>query len=322
MTPRYMKPTEAATRKSVSSRSESADLREKYPNWYENQENNSESGRTSDNQNSTDYDYKEINYYDRTHSPERSTRSPSGNNEGRRYDRKSSLDRKQRSPSRKKYDYNDDRKSSPNNDYSPERNQRSPLRNKYDYNDADSSPERKRRSPSGKKYNYINYKKYNYNDGKSSPTPERKQRSPSRNRYNYNDRRTSPDDYHRKSSPERNHRSPDDYRVRRGSTDSYQTVKIRRSDLDEIRNRYSLKFKDREESQKEEEETNKSNIYKYSSNMRRGKARSISAESSVQSRDNYGRPRSQSGGRRRTKENKEKREESQVDLSSHFKNLI
>ena len=58
-TPRYMMPTEAATRKSVSSRSDSPDPREKYPHdWYESQENNSESDRIPDNNNRTDYSYK------------------------------------------------------------------------------------------------------------------------------------------------------------------------------------------------------------------------------------------------------------------------
>ena len=108
--------------------------------------------------------------------------------------------------------------------------------------------------------------------------------------------------------------------LRRGSADSFQTVKIRRSDLDEIRNRYSLRFKDKEGAQKKEEEEeeekvedNKSNISKYSkysSNMRRKeKARSSSAGSSVQSRGNY---TSQSKARWRQKERAEeqsKREE-------------
>ena len=44
-TPRYMMPTEAARRKSIPSRSEPGDLREKYPHWSENQENDSEPER-------------------------------------------------------------------------------------------------------------------------------------------------------------------------------------------------------------------------------------------------------------------------------------
>ena len=78
--------------------------------------------------------------------------------------------------------------------------------------------------------------------------------------------------------------------------------------MDEIRNRYSLKFKDKEGTPEEEEKVDKSNIYKYSSNMRKDKARS----SSVPSRDSYGRASTQSAEKRRPKDPKSKRDEGKV----------
>ena len=128
-TPRYMMPTEAVRRKSVPSRSESAEPREKYPDWYENQENESEPGRLEKSPyNSSGYNYNRKSsprkdYYRTTSRPqstERNPRSPSGKNYGRNYDRKSS-------PNDHYY-----RRTYPTQ--SPEKS------NKYDYNDRNSTP--------------------------------------------------------------------------------------------------------------------------------------------------------------------------------------
>lgn len=79
----------------------------------------------------------------------------------------------------------------------------------------------------------------------------------------YSDRRNS-DKFEENSEPPRREY---DY-GRRSSTESFQTVKIRKSDLDEIRRRYDLKYKNRESAKLAADSDERSNIYKYSSNMR------------------------------------------------------
>ena len=280
-----MKPTEASSsRQSVSPRPESGDQRNSPP-W---QQEETKSPEREDR-------FTERMEYDR--------RSPE---EGYGRNRTPSPDRsyQQRSPEQGYYR----RKSSGEKNNSAER----------DYSRRRSpTPERYRRSAIGKYSQYGRRSSVGEEYSRQrSPSPERSERSPSP-KYSEERQRNTEEENYRRTSPGRNPRSPsgkkDDY-ARRDSTGSYQTVKIKRSDLQEIRSKYSLRYKEKEPIQEAEEE-DKSKIYKYSSNMRNEKprspekVRSSSAGSSVHVRDSYGRSSTQSGGQARSRGRRSRREE-------------
>ena len=129
-----------------------------------------------------------------------------------------------------------------------DRDRRSPNRDRR-------SPDRDRRSP----------------ERNLRSSPDQYRRSPERNSSEYY-RRKSPErvptvDYSR--LPERREETPKKEERRYGrssSAESFQTVKIKKSDLNEIRRRYELKFKQKEDSNVIE--SAKSQAYRYSSNLR------------------------------------------------------
>ena len=211
---------------------------------------------------------------------------------------------KDSSPAGDENDFNrfSERIDNERNSPSPERNSMSPSR-KFS-NNRQFSPEEtyaraspsSERNPSGK-YSYFNREESpeEENARQTPPSPSRGQIPSSWNNYNFE---------------------------RRDSTGSYQTVKIRRSDLEEIRARYSLRYKDREPiPEKVEEAEEKSNIYKYSSNMRNErpksaeKPRSSSAGSSIIVRDSYGRSSTPTADKSRSRGRKSKREEWKVEYN-------
>ena len=111
-------------------------------------------------------------------------------------------------------------------------------------------------------------------------SPER--RSPDRRSPDINQRRD--DRFQRPESEQKSY----DY-GRRSSTESFQTVKIKRSDLEEIRRKYDLRFKDRNQNTMSEDNRmdsstrqsdSRDNFYKYSSNMRNSSGQSRATRSS------------------------------------------
>ena len=246
--PRYMKPTEAYSRK--VSRSESPERMDREPTWQQDQHVGDQ----------------------RDDSRLRSPSPPPGRYGDRRSpdkygDRVKSPDR-QSSPDRKY----PDRESSPGRRYSDGRSSPATTAQQYRDNEYDENRNSvKYRSNSAGKY------------GRWSLQGIQRQASPDRyDRDNYSRRRNSADGYnrhsaekygrrstpegHRRNSPERydrnspeKRRTPDQEKpvdtgdsresdskdsYRRNSTDSYQTVKIKRRDLEEIRRRYDLRYKE------------------------------------------------------------------------------
>ena len=231
-----MRTTEAYEKR--TSRSKSPDLREKYPHWYD------------DNDNQRDDHQDERNDSDRRRSPDRDNRGlgfPSS------YRRKSTDDDRE-SPNNYRGDSGENYQR-----YDGDRGRRSPEHQRYSYsNDRRNSPE-ERRSPEDRNRRSAGYRGRRSSYGRHSPEDRR----------SGDDRRQeTPDRY---SNSGRGRRSPEQthYKGRSSSADSFQTVKIKKSDLDEIRRKYDLRFKNKEgESSNNAVESAKSKAYQYSSNMR------------------------------------------------------
>ena len=238
--PRYMKPTEAYSRRASTTRPKSPEhwaddpeLRKKYPHWYKDQDNNNE----SDNRTSPD------SYGERRFSPD-DRRSPERNDSGR-------------------YDTN-----SPTKRRSPESGSPTKYKSKYS----------SRFSPS----------RY----GRQSPEPYDRYEDERRDQYNeeqdrVGDLRSSDDD---KKTYEYG---------RSSSAESFQTVRIKKSDLDEIKRRYELQFKEKpsiqsSKARKVEEDDDKANIYKYSSHMRNTSNSDSQSSSADRKSADYRQPRSRS----------------------------
>ena len=241
--PHYMQTTEAYSRR--TNRSDSPDLREKYPQRYEDREEVRDRSSPDYPRKTSPEDYIRRSSGERrtpdknerrspeTRSPEKSVDRYRGGTSDE-YGRRSSFG--QRSPE----------KRSPEKRYqerrSPER--RSPERR---YQERRSS---ERRSP-------------------DRGVPDRK--SPGRRSPDLYERRD--DRYGRLESEKKS----SDY-GRRSSNESFQTVKIKKSDLDEIRRKYELRFKEKNQNEilednrrdtghREIDSRDNSNIYKYSSNL-------------------------------------------------------
>ena len=264
-----MQTTEAYSRR--TNRSDSPDLREKYPQWYEDREEVRDRSSPDNHRRTSLEDYirrssgerRTPDKYERR-SPEKSSDRYQGGTPDK-YGRRNSFGQRypeKRSPERR---YQERR--------SPER--RTPERR---------SPERRsseRRSPD-----------------RGSPErgfPDRRSRGRSSSESRYQERR-SPDLYERRDDdrygrPESEKKSSE--YGRRSSTESFQTVKIKKSDLDDIRRKYELRFKEKNQNtisednrmdsgHREIESRDNSNIYKYSANMTNStdSGRSISTRSS------------------------------------------
>lgn len=261
--PGYMRTTEAYSKR--SSRSKSPDLRQKYPHWYEddrdNERNDSARGRSPD----------QGDRYGRQESPKKygmgfpSRRRNSEPREQYSRDRFSPGAKERFSPRRKSADRESIYNQSLDRDRrSPERNQKS--RGRF-------SPDQYKRSPERNGSDYY------------------RRRSPERVP-------TGKDDYSRRS-PERREESPKKEERKYGrssSAESFQTVKIKKSDLNEIRRKYELKLK------QNVIESAKSQAYRYSSNMRNSSEPSSSdGKQSKPSTSSFSRSKSESRDKVRKK---------------------
>ena len=224
-----MKPTEAYSRRtsrsnSIHNESDSAELRKRYPHWYQENDRDDRERRDSDDRKSPEYRRKspspERDYSDRRESS-RDRQSPE-------YGRKSHYphrDYREKSPSPER-DYRERRESFERK--SPEYRRKSSSQER-DYRDRRDSGDRKspdlrRRSPSPVR----DYKERRDSGDRKSPEYRRKSQSPERDEFRSDERKESAKKF--------------DY-GRRSSTESFQTIKIRKSDLDEIRRKYTTKNK-------------------------------------------------------------------------------
>ena len=218
--------------------------------------------------------------YDRmpeTHDQDRNSFDNNGKRSPeRRYSERRSPDRRspeRRSPERWSPERRSPERRSPERG-SPERwslERRSPERRSPERRSPERrSPERRspeRRSP-----------ERGSPDRRSPEKRSPKRRSPERR----SPERRSPErrsaDTHRRRQDDRYGRPESEKKIsdygRRSSTESFQTVKIKKSDLDEIRRKYDLRFKEKNQNtisedtgNRQSESRDNSNIYKYSSNM-------------------------------------------------------
>ena len=266
--PHYMQTTEAHSRR--SNRSDSPDLREKYPKRYEDREEVKDRSSPDYPRKTSPEDYirrssgerRTPDKYERrspeTRSPEKSVDRYRGGTSDK-YGRRNSFGR--RSPE----------KRSPESRYQERRSPetRSPERR---YQERRSS---ERRSP-------------------DRGVPDRKSPGRRSSESRFQERR-SPDLYERRDDRYgrlESEKKSSDY-GRRSSTESFQTVKIKKSDLDEIRRKYDLRYKEKNQNElsednrmdtghREIDSRDNSNIYKYSSNLTNStdSGRSISTGSS------------------------------------------
>ncbi len=277
--PHYMQTTEAFSRRTNGT--DSSDLRRKYPQWYEDRE------EVRDRSSPDNYRRKSPENYIRRRSAERRTpdkydrrspeyrspekyhkRSPERSADRYRGGTPDEYDRRPETHDQDRNSFDNNGKRSPVRRYSERRSpdRRSPERRSPERR----SPERRspdRRSPERRSPDRSSLERRS--PDRRSPerrSPER--RSPERRSADLNRQD------HRYGRPE-SEKKISDY-GRRSSTESFQTVKIKKSDLDEIRRKYDLRFKEKnvipednrmDTGNRQSDSRDNSNIYKYSSNM-------------------------------------------------------